>query len=375
MFIRSYKRILPVFLLIMTAGLAGCGKNYDEAQVVRVWTQDGEMTGGEDETGPGAQTAVDARIGMVIDEGQAEDDSFVMSACSGLESIAETTKADTVISESPSIDGYAQCFEELAAQDCDLCWGIGFNCKDAMAESARLHPETSFAIIDSDYEDAPSNVTGVTFRAQEPSFLVGYIAGAVTSSGRLGFVGGVRSETLDQFQYGFEAGARYAAYVYSKNVEVTSEYADSFADPEKGKEIARKMYADGCDIVYHAAGGTGIGVIEAAVEADRFVIGVDQDQSYLAPDNVLTSALKKVDVALERVTDVFLSGQDIGGSNISFGLTEGAVGIPTEHDNYRDEIYDAALVIEDRIKSGDIVVPTDAGELETFINELEENGS
>lgn len=367
---KRWGQICVIPALVLSFVLTGCGSDYDEIQVVRVWSE--EEDGGEDAADHAlfSEYKQKTKIGMVIDEGQADDDSFVSSACMGLSAVSQSAGVDTDISEAPSTDRYVESFDALAAENCGFCWGIGYNCGDALLESAVKNPGISYAIIDSAYEDTPDNVTGVVFRAQEPSFLVGYIAGAVTGTGKLGFVGGQRSETIDQFQYGFEAGARYAAAVYSKNVEIVVEYADSYADPDKGKQIAKDMYASGCDIIFHAAGGTGNGVIEAAKETGKFVIGVDQDQSYLAPKNVLTSALKKVDVAVERVSLSYIMGENIGGSTISFGLTEGAVGIPAEHENYRDEIYDAVLSIEDKIKSGQLKVPATKDDLDAFLNAI-----
>ena len=124
-------------------------------------------------------------------------------------------------------------------------------------------------------------------------------------------------------------------------------------------------------MIFHAAGGAGNGVIEAAEEKRRFVIGVDRDQSYLSPRFVLTSALKNVNVAVEKVSAAYFQGEDIGGRNMSFGLTEGAVGIPDKHPNFRDEIYDSVLDLEDKIKSGEIKVPVNEEEYRQFLSEIE----
>ena len=153
-------------------------------------------------------------------------------------------------------------------------------------------------------------------------------------------------------------------------MNVSVQYAKSFSDSAKGKAIAGKMFTDGCDVVYHAAGGTGTGVIEAAKEAGKWAIGVDRDQAYLAPDNVLTSALKNVNVAVEEVSKEYMAGQKIGGQTLEFGLTEGAVGIPEEHKNYSDEIYNAALKIADDIKAGTIKVPATEADYNTYVESL-----
>jgi basic membrane protein A len=196
--------------------------------------------------------------------------------------------------------------------------------------------------------------------------MVGYIAAAVSKTEKVGFVGGISSEVIEQFQYGYEGGVAYANKQLGKNVQVVSQYAESFSDAAKGKSIANKMFTDGCDIVYHAAGGTGTGVIEAAKESGKFAIGVDRDQAYLAPENVLTSSLKNVNVAVDLVSRQHIAGREVGGKNMGFGLADDAVGIPEHHENYSDEIYNAAIEIGEQIKRGTIVPPVSKAELEEY---------
>ncbi|MBO4337576.1 MAG: BMP family ABC transporter substrate-binding protein [Lachnospiraceae bacterium] len=365
---KGKRLVKSIAIMSLAFLLAGCGSAYDETQVVRIWEDEESIL---DETGDVAQKGkkLAIRVGMTADEGAGNDNSYIAGAELGLKEIENAMGAPTVLVETPSIEQYAESFEKLVEQGCDLSWGIGFNCQSALIESAALHPDKSFAIVDCSFEDTPDNVTGVVFRAQEPSFLVGYIAGATTASGKVGFVGGESSEVIDQFRYGFEAGVKYAANIYSKNVDISVAYADSFLDQERGKELAKQMYQSGCDIVYQAAGLTGNGVILAAQEEGKFVIGVDQDQSGLAPDNVLTSAIKKTDVAVINVTRSFINGEQIGGRTFSLGLTEGAVGIPVDHHNYRDEIYDAVLRLEDDIKSGKIIPPDSERAMNAFLLE------
>ena len=229
---------------------------------------------------------------------------------------------------------------------------------DAILNAAKTNKDVNYAIVDNSYGDkTPDNVTGVMFSAQEPSFIVGYIAGKTTKTNRVGFVGGINSPIIDQFQYGYQAGVLYAAKELGKTINVDVQYAESFSDASKGKAIANKMFSSGCDIVFHAAGGAGVGVIDAAKEANKFAIGVDRDQSYLAPDNVLTSALKLVNVAVEKVSTEAMNGTKIGGKTYTYGLKEDAVGIPTENKNVNPEVYKAAMKLEDQIKAGTIVVP------------------
>ena len=188
--------------------------------------------------------------------------------------------------------------------------------------------------------------------------MVGYVAGRMTETGKVGFVGGISSGLIDQFQYGYEAGVKYAAKELGRDIDISVQYAESFSDAAKGKAIATKMYSDGCDVIYHAAGGSGTGVIEAAKEADKWVIGVDRDQAYLAPENVLTSALKLVGKAVKEVSIEAMEGKTIGGQTLTFGLKEDCVGIPEEHGNMADGVYEDTLKVAESIKNGELVPPT-----------------
>ena len=338
----------------------------------------GELTGGSSGTGgaSGSGSSMDLdvedvdgtgwKIAMITDTGGINDQSFNQSAWEGLQELSEGTGAEVNYIESKQSGDFNTNFETLVDNGNTLCWGIGFACADAVLEAAEANPEGNFACVDNAFSDSPLNVTGVVFRAQESSFMVGYIAAAVSETEKVGFVGGIRSEVIEQFQYGYEAGVAYANRVLEKNVSVNAQYAESFSDPAKGKSIANKMFTDGCDIVYHAAGGTGTGVIEAAKEAAKFAIGVDRDQAYLAPDNVLTSSLKNVDVAVDLVSRRHIAGQEIGGQTMGFGLTDDAVGIPEHHENYSDEIYEAAIEIGEQIKRGVIIPPATETELEAY---------
>ena len=201
--------------------------------------------------------------------------------------------------------------------------------------------------------------------------MVGYIAAAVSKTEKVGFVGGIASPVIEQFESGYTAGVAYANKKLGKKVKVASQYAESFSDAAKGKSIANKMFtSDNCDVVYHAAGATGMGVIEAAREAGKFAIGVDRDQAYLAPKNVLTSSLKHVNVAVDEVSRRLIVGQEIGGQNLYFGLAENAVGIPEDPESYSDEIYEQALEVGELIRDGKIVPPASMEELKEYLKTL-----
>jgi basic membrane protein A len=319
----------------------------------------------------GSSTGKEFKVEMVTDTGGVNDQSFNQSSWEGLQNF-EKNNPGTKVSylESKQESDYSTNLDKAVDDGSNLVWGIGFAMSDALLNSAKENPKVSYAIVDNSYDGTPdgtpANVTGVMFRAQEPSFLVGYIAGKTTKTNKVGFVGGITSSIIDQFQYGYQAGVAYAAKELGKDITVDVQYADSFSDASKGKAIAEKMYSSGCDIVFHAAGGAGVGVIEAAKEANKFAIGVDRDQAYLAPDNVLTSALKLANVAVENLSKEAMNGTKIGGKTFTYGLKENAVGIPTENKNMDPAVYKAAMALEDKIKDGTIVPPYNKETFDAF---------
>ena len=209
-------------------------------------------------------------IAMITDTGGINDQSFNQSAWEGLTELKNEKGVEVNYIESKQASDFVTNLERLGDSGANLLWGVGYACADAVLEAADSNPDIQYAIIDNAYDDTPDNVTGVMFRAQEPSFMVGYVAGRMTETNKVGFVGGISSGLIDQFQYGYEAGVKYAAKELGKDIDISVQYAESFSDAAKGKAIATKMYSDGCDVIYHAAGGSGTGVIEAAKEADKW---------------------------------------------------------------------------------------------------------
>lgn len=360
------KKALAIGLAtIMTFSMVSCGSSSSDTSDDQP-SDDSEVETEADETA----TTGDFSVAMITDTGGINDQSFNQSAWEGLEELNSETGAEVNYIESKQASDFVTNLDRLADNGADLLWGIGYACADAILEAAEMNPELQYAIVDNAYEETPDNVTGVMFRAQEPSFMVGYVAGRTTQTNKVGFVGGIQSGLIDQFEYGYLAGVQYAAQELGKEIEVSVQYAESFTDAAKGKAIANKMYSDGCDVVYHAAGGSGTGVIEAAKETGNWVIGVDRDQAYLAPDNVLTSALKLVGRAVKEVSIDAMNGEQIGGQTLTYGLSEDCVGIPEEHRNMPDGVYEDTLSIGDKIESGEIQVPSSPEEYEAFMESL-----
>ncbi len=316
--------------------------------------------------GGGQARQADTRISvaMVTDVGGVNDQSFNQSAWEGLQRAQAELGIRASYLESNQSADYPRNLETLMDANNDLIWGIGFLMGDVILEEALANPNQKFAIIDMAYENTPANLIGVVFREQEPSFLVGYIAGKMTQSNIVGFVGGIKFALIEKFEFGFRAGVALA----NPDAEVLVQYAESFTDAARGKAIANQMYQNGADIVFHASGGVGDGVIEAAREQGRWAIGVDRDQNDLAPDNVLTSAMKRVDNAMFNVARALVDGAFPGGTTVEYGLAEGGVGIaPTSSKHVPAAILTEVANLEQRIISGELSVPFDQATFTAFL--------
>ena len=346
------KKMALLMTLVMAVSLAGCGGN-------------SKKTESKDTDGKGAKTEFSAS--MVCDTGGINDQSFNQSSWEGLQEFAESEGAKVNYLESTQASDFATNFDKLSDEDLNLIWGIGYNVADALKNSAEMNPDKTYAIVDYDFgEETPDNVVCTTFNVQYSSFLVGYIAGLMTETDHIGYIGGMKSPTMDLFEYGYRAGAGYAAKELNKEITVDVQYAESFTDSAKGKAMAKSMYSSGCDILFHAAGGVGVGAIEEAAEEGKWIIGVDRDQSYLAPENILTSALKVTGVATKEISKKIKDGEDIAGQSFAYGLKEGAVGIPSENPNLADGVYDKTMEVQKLIEAGEITPPSTEEEFNQF---------
>lgn len=335
------KRVIGLMLTVsMVFSLAGCG------------TSKGNSEAG----GKGAKSSFS--VAMVADTGGVNDQSYNQSAWEGLQEFSKETGANVSYLESTQASDFSSNFDKLSDQDLNLIWGIGFIMADSLLDAAKMNPDKTYAIIDNEYgANTPSNLASAVFSVEDSSFLVGYIAGLTTKTNRVGYLGGMKSPTMDLFEYGYRAGVDYAAKELGKEIAVDVQFAESFTDAAKGKAMAASMYNSGADILFHAAGAVGVGAIEQAVEENKLIIGVDRDQSYLAPKNMLTSALKIVSVATKELTKEVKDGNEIGGKTFTYGLKEGAVGIPENNPNMDPEVYKKAMAVQELIKAGKVVAP------------------
>jgi len=358
------KKVTALFMAALIAvSASACGSSTPKASTAG----DASSSAASTQSGT-AQSNI--KIGLATDTGGVSDQSVNQSAWEGLQALQKETGVKVSYLEPKQAADYATNLDKLVNAGNKLVWGIGFAMADSVLDAAKTNPDVNFAIVDNNYEKTPSNLTGVMFRAEESSFLVGYIAGRTTKTNKVGFVGGMKSSVIDQFQYGYQGGVAYAAKELGKTITVEIQYAESFSDASKGKAIASKMFSGNCDIVFHAAAGVGVGVIQAAKESGKYAIGVDRDQAYLAPKNVLTSALKLVNNAISTLSKEYIKGTAIGGKSFNYGLTENAVGIPKEHALMGDSTYNAAIGLEDKIMKKTIVPPVSKETFAKFVADL-----
>lgn len=293
-----------------------------------------------------------ARIGLIFAEGGLGDQSFNDAAYRGLMQAKEELDIEVYYVEPADIAEMEEHQRAYADMGLDLVIVIGFIHQSALTEVSADYPNIKFAIVD-DVVDNP-NVTSLLFEEHEGSFLVGVVAGMMTKSNVVGFVGGMEVPLIRKFQVGFEEGVKWA----NPNAQVLVNYAGAFDDPGRGRELAISQYERGADIIYHAAGGTGSGVIDAAANNDFYAIGVDSDQDYMAPGKVLTSMIKRVDMAVYEVIKAAVEGTLEGGT-WTFGVADGGVGTSEfkyTKDIIPQEVFDRVEEAKQKIISGEIVV-------------------
>ncbi len=275
---------------------------------------------GDSEEGAGRTT-----VGMVFDVGGRGDKSFNDAAYHGLELSRDSLGVDIVYIE-PTGEGADReaALRQLATDpDVSLVFGVGLLFSEDIAEIAEEFPEKRFACIDYLAPDGgriPPNLSGIVFEDRKGSFLAGAIAGLVTRTSSVGFIGGMESSIIRRFEEGFAAGVKFV----DPDIDVISGYigmtGSAFTNPAKGKELALGQYARGVDIIYQAAGASGLGVVEAARKTGNLVIGTDRDQEDLAPGYVLTSMTKAIDRTVYATVEQALAGEFNGGRINVFGL-------------------------------------------------------
>lgn len=306
-----------------------------------------------------AKDPADVKVGVITDVGGVNDGSFNQSAWEGLTRANEELGITTNYLESHTDSDYIPNLETFIDEEYDLIICIGYQLADAMREEAEVNPDQKFAIVDDATCADLDNVTCLMFEQAQASYLVGYVAGLTTKSNTIGFVLGMSTGVMNQFGYGYCAGALDA----NPDVKILQNNANSFGDTAAGKTAANNMIADGADVIFHAAGATGLGAIDACKEAGIWAIGVDSDQSPLAPETILTSALKRVDNACYDATKKTILGTLEGGVE-TYDLAAGGVDIAPTTDNLSKDVLEKIEKAKKDIIAGDLVVPKNQEEFE-----------
>jgi len=301
------------------------------------------------------------RIGMVTDVGGVNDKSFNQTSWEGLQALAaEDSSFEVNYLESKTDADYQTNINTFIDEGYDLIICVGYMLADATREAAEENPDQLFAIIDDSSIDLP-NVACLMFAQEQASYLVGLIAGTYTESNTVGYVQGMVYPAMNKFGVGFIAGVQ----AVNPDAKVLQYNANAFGDSAGGSTAAKDMITKGADVIYHAAGGTGMGVIEACNEEGIWAIGVDSDQSNLAPDHVLTSAMKRVDVAAQDISKAVKDGNYTAGVHL-YDLTNDGVGIAPTTTHLSQEVLDLVEQAKKDIVDGKIVVPTLAEEVPAF---------
>ncbi len=294
---------------------------------------------------------------MVTDVGGLGDQSFNDAAWRGLNRAKEELGVDIAVVESSMMTDYEPNLSNLAESGADLIWAVGFLMTDAVENVASLYPNTKFGLIDA-VVDEP-NVLSFTFKDHEASYLAGVFAAMWTETGKIGFIGGMDVPVIERFESGFRAGVKAT----KPDAEILIGYAGNFNDPGKGKELALTQYNQGADIIYHAAGATGLGLIEAAKETGKWAIGVDSDQTVLDPEHVVASMLKRVDNAVFYGVEALVNDEFVA-THLELGLAEGGVGLAySKGIEIPESILTAVEAANEDIVSGKIEVPGTRAEL------------
>lgn len=297
------------------------------------------------------------KVALVLDRGGKDDKSFNASAYEGATEARKKLGITLKYVEASDDNAFEPLLRAFAQKDFDLIIGIGFAQKESIAKVAAQFPQKHFAIVDA--EVIAPNVRSLLFEEHEGAYIVGAIAAMTSKTGKVGFVGGMDVPLIRRFEMGYEAGAKKVnpqISIVANYVGVTSE---AWNNPPKGKELALAQYDDGVDVIFCAAGASGFGVFDAAEERKKFAIGVDSNQNWIKPGLILTSMLKRVNLAVFATIEEAKAGKFTGGIK-RFGLPD--KGVDYAVDQYNEKILPESVrrradELKAEIIPGEIVVP------------------
>jgi basic membrane protein A len=351
--------LLAALLLV---GAAGCGPKTEDAG-----------TRGDGETGKKPAAGQVLQVGLVTDAGGIDDQSFNASCWAGVKKAQAEGGVKGKYVESERQSDYKTNLSTMTEQGCGLVFGAGFLMEDAFTEIAPAYPNVKFAsidgkaIVDSATGKPVPNGVGIRFREEEGCFLAGYLAGKMSKTGAVGFVGGMESPLIKKFEMGYYAGAKTA----NPKIRMIPKYVGDWTDNAKGKEYALAEIREGADILFAAAGKGGLGALDAVAEQGPgyYGIGVDRDQDDLHPGRILTSMMKRVDLAVYQTIEDVKAGKWTSGEKI-LGLKEGMIHLSPMKYTKKDvppDVLRALDTLKEMIIAGKIKVPTTEEEMQNFV--------
>ena len=344
------KKLLALSLACtLTLGLSACGGG-----------QDAPSSGSPS----GASDGDALKVGIILSTGGLGDKNFNDMTYAGAQQAEKDFGIEFDYVETQSASDFLPNYRMFAESgEYDLIIGSGFDGVEAVTKVSGLFPEQQFMFVDGDCGDLP-NVASFTFRDQEKAFLLGYLAAQTSETGKIGVVGGMDIPSINMFVAGYEAGAAYAG----NGTTVERKYVGAWNDTSTGKELALALYDSGCDIVYQAAGGSGLGVFAAAAEKDLLAIGSDTNQCLIDPDHVFASGIRTLNYIIR---DGILSGKagTLEPGSHSVGLAENGVTYTCEGSNVAvpQEVIDSVEAVKQEIIDGKLTVPSTLDDVASFI--------
>lgn len=258
-------------------------------------------------------------IGVMLTDDGLGDQSFNDSSFKGLEKARDDLGIEFDYREIAETDTYEKGLTELVKAGNDLVIGVGFSMQEDLEKVAKKYPKKQFLLIDAVSE--LKNVTSVTFKEEQGSYLAGALAAMTTKSDVIGFVGGVDADVIHRFEKGFQKGAKSV----NPKIKILSTYANTFSDAGKGSKIAKDMIKKKADVLYSAAGYTGVGVLKEAQSEGKYAIGVDSDQYYTAEKAVISSMVKKVDEVVYQFSEQLVKSNQIQNGHVIYDLSNDGI--------------------------------------------------
>ena len=336
------KSLVFVLIMITIFLLCSCGKKQQKNEQ--------EDSGNWKEAGFGTDPST-VKVGLVL-SGTLGDESVHDQANAGLKKVEEKFGCETKYVECTDSSMYVDCIQNLCETGFQIVCCDAFSLSDALETVAPNYPDVKFMILDTVVEG--ENITSFTYATNECSFLAGVAAAMKSESGIIGFVGGMEIPTIQKYQVGFEEGVAYV----NPDAKVIAKYigndGSAWNNPASAKSLTLDMIKNGADVCFHAAGASGLGMIEACVENDIYAIGVNTDQTALAPDHMLTSALTKGDHAICLFVESFLKGDLLTGTTLLDCANDGVDVVESQF--FDDDIKAEIAECKEKIIAGEIKV-------------------